>query len=244
MLRRALDDEPSAQGPRRLLIRLLGLRGKLGPAREQAEHWAEDQPRSPAPWIELGRAFELAHRYDQALFYYDRAAAVAPSDPAGPRTGGLRAAEWGEVREAQPRLVEALRRDARDGRVWHALGLVRSHLGDVRGAREAYRAGLKADPHALENRIGLATVAWLLEEPAEALAEYDKVVSERPGFADAHLGRSWALIRLGRYEEAARALERAERLGANAAVVARQRALLNELSSGGVRRGSLRPRNQ
>jgi tetratricopeptide (TPR) repeat protein len=244
LLRSVAAEKPNAREPRRLLVRVLGLQGKLGPARDEAERLAEKEPGSAVPWIELGHAFELAHRYDEALRCYDRAARAAPRDPAGPRTGGMRAARWGEVREAEPRLIEALRRDSRDARVWHALGLVRTHLGNIRGARDAYQAGLKADRRALENRLGLATVAWLLDEPAEALSQYDAILSERPGFADAHLGRSWALIRLGRYDEAERALDQGQGLGADATVVARQRDLLYKLRAKGRIGGDVRPRNQ
>ena len=102
---------------------------------------------SPIPWLELGHALEIVHRFDEALSLYDRAAAVAPRDPSGPRTGGLRAAHWGELDLAAPRLEEALRRNPGDAVVWHVLGLVRVHLGDLAGARTAYESGLRADPH-------------------------------------------------------------------------------------------------
>jgi predicted ATPase len=48
----------------------------------------------------------------------------------------------------------------------------------------------------------------------------------RPRFAAAELGRAWALAKLGRREEATRALDHAEELGAPVANVAKQRAAL------------------
>jgi Flp pilus assembly protein TadD len=154
---------------------------------------------------------------------YDRAAEVAPSNPIGPRTGGLRAARWGEVELAAPRLEEALRRDSRDAIVWHALGLVRLHLGDFAGARVAYESGLVADPRALENRVGLATLALRRGDPHAALTEYDRLVVAKPEFREGHVGRAWALTLLGRYEEASGALDEASRLGADHVVIERQR---------------------
>jgi len=222
-----LAKHPDAVSERRLLVRVEASMGQLGRAQEQAEILAKTLgPSSPVPWLELGYALELGHLYDEALEQYDRAAEVAPRDPVGPFTGGMRAAHWGELELAQPRLEEALRRDPRNAEAWHALGLVRAHRGDLDGAAVAYQSGLRADPRAIEDHVGLATIALLRGDTAGALAEYDAIVSVRPKFADAQLGRSFALLRLGRLDDAQRALDRARELGANArAIAAQERAL-------------------
>jgi tetratricopeptide (TPR) repeat protein len=155
-----LAKAPGDVAVRRLLIRVYASHGALGRAREHVQALFGQLGHSSAiPWVELGHALELSHRYDEALEQYDAAAKAAPNDPLGPLTGGLRAARWGEAELAQPRLVEALRRDPRSASAWHALGLVRLKLGDAEGAKAAYSSGLTADPRALENRLGLATVA-------------------------------------------------------------------------------------
>ncbi|MEP7053075.1 MAG: tetratricopeptide repeat protein [Pseudomonadota bacterium] len=207
--------QPRAIAERRLLIRIYGSMGRADLAEQHALALTTVLgPSSPIPWLELGYSAELSHAFEQALADYDRAAEVAPNDPLGPLTGGLRSARWGELELAEPRLVEALRRDPRNGEAWHALGLVRANQGDLDGATAAYSSGLRADPRAVEDHLGLATVALLRGNPAAALAEYDAIVSARPTFADAHLGRSWALMQLGRLDDAQRALDRARDLGA------------------------------
>jgi tetratricopeptide (TPR) repeat protein len=212
---------PDAIDERRLLVRLHAVTGDIGAAEKSAKELAEHlPPDSPIPWIELGHALELSHRYDEALDFYDRAAEVAPKDPIGPKTGGLRAARWGESELAAPRLEEALRRDTRDAEAWHALGLVRTHLGDFSGARVAYESGLVANPRALENRVGLATLALRRDDVRGALAEYDAII------AAAYLGRAWTLIRLGRLDDAAAALDEARRRGGDAKTIERQSRLL------------------
>jgi len=227
-----LRKHPEAVAERRLLIRVHASMGQMGKAQEQARVLAEVLgPASPLPWVELGYALELSHRYDEALEQYDHAAEVAPRDPVGPLTAGLRAARWGEPELAEPRLVEALRRDSRNAEAWHALGLARARLGNLDGAVTAYRSGLRADPRALENHVGLATIAVLRGDAAAALAEYDALVSARPKFADAHLGRSWALMKLGRLDDAQRALDRAQELGASARSLGAQRRALAALRS-------------
>lgn len=230
VLRRYLRQHPRSLPERRLLIRVLALTGDLGAAEREAERLASQLGADhPVPWLELGHAYELAHRYDAALVHYDRATEVAPDDARGPATAGLRAARWGEAELAEPRLKEAARRDPSDARVWHALGLVRAKLGRLDEAQAAYLAGLKADPGALENRLGLATLAVLRRDPEAALKHYDALLAKRPKFAAGHLGRSWSLLLLGRLDEAEVSLERGAELGAEAAVVERQRALLEHL---------------
>jgi tetratricopeptide (TPR) repeat protein len=214
-------------GARRLLIRLLGQADNLEQAHAQAEQLAKVVgASSPEPWIELGHACELAHRYEQALRMYDYASDIAPRSAAGPKSGGLRALRWGELEAAEPRLEEAARRQPSDPETWHALGLLRLQLGRSAEARAAYAAGVSADPSALENRLGLATVALHERRPEAALREYDALIAARPEFADAYFGRSWSLILLGRLSEAEQALALAETAGGSRAVLARQRRAL------------------
>lgn len=232
LLREYLGKHPDAVPERRLLVRVEAFRGQLGAAQaEVAELTRQLGDRSPIPLVELGYALEVSHRYDEALAAYDRAAEVAPRDPLGPLTGGLRAARWGELEEAEPRLREALQRNPRDPAAWHALGLVQLSLGDVTAAEKSYRSGLLADPNALENRIGLATLSVKSGDLAGALVQYDAIVAQRPKLPDAHLGRSFALMGLGRLDEASRALEDAARLGADPRVVAAQRRELARLGA-------------
>lgn len=230
LLEQRLAKVPGDAAARKLLIRIHGFTGDLGKAELEAERLSSQLGAGdPSPFVELGHAYELAHRYDEALALYDRAAELAPRVPLGPKTGGLRSARWGEHELARPRLEEALRRDPRDAEVWHALGLTCVALHDLDAAERAYRSGLRADPEALANYIGLATVALVRKDPAAALEAYDAVLARRPKFADAFLGRSFALISLGRLDEAEAALDEGARLGANRAVVARQRRVIREL---------------
>jgi tetratricopeptide (TPR) repeat protein len=234
VLRQRISNQPNDLPARRLLVRLLGLTGDVPGARAQAEELARiDGPGDPIAYIELGHALELAHRYDEALAEYDEAANAAPASPAGPREGGMRCARWGELEPARTRLEEAVRRGAVDAETWHALGLVRLHLGDVDGAEQAYRAGASADPRGAENWLGLATAAITRGDAAAALAAYDQVLARRPRFAPAELGRAWALARLGRIDDASRALDHAAELGAAPDNVARQRAALGDHGKAG-----------
>ena len=236
LLQKDLVDHPGDVPARRLLVRLLGFTGDLPAARAQADELSRiEGAGDPTSYIELGHAYELAHKYDEALASYDEAATAAPASPDGPREGGLRCARWGEIEQARPRLEEALRRGASDVETWHALGLVRLHLGDLDGAEQAYRACAAVDSKAAECWLGLATLAISTDDGAKALEAYDQVLARRPRFVGAVLGRAWALAKLGRRDEAARALDQAEEMGAPADNVAKQRAALTAQGTGGVK---------
>lgn len=229
LLRAELAKRPDDVASRRMLVRVLALSGDLDGARREVDRLRKELPGDPVPLVELGHAYEIAHRFEDALAAYDAAAAEAETNPLGPREGGMRAARWGEHEAALPRLEEAVRRGARDAETYHALGLVRVHARDLRGADAAYRAGLAADPRSHENLLGLATVAVVRDDPEGALAAYDRLLAAEPTFAPAELGRAWALTRLGRSQEATTALDHARTLGTPAETVERQRAKLAEL---------------
>lgn len=221
-----LAAHPDDVAARRLYVRVLAWSGDLEGAKREVSVLEKMLPDDPIPWIELGHAFELAHRFDEALAAYDTAASVAPASPLGPREGGLRAARWGEPEEAAPRLEEAVRRGANDEETFHALGLARVHVHDLDGAEDAYKRGVALNKKSTENLLGLATVAVLREDGSAALSAYDAILALLPRHAGAALGRAWALGKLGRRADAEKALDLAAELGASPEHVARQRAAL------------------
>lgn len=226
-LRSHLARHPDDVAARSLLVRVYALASRPDLARAECDELARRLPKdSPRPAIELGHAYELGHDYEKALASYDDASAIAPTAPEGPRTGGLRAARWGEVEIALPRLEEAFRRGARDAELLHALGLARVHEGRLDDAESAYRLALSLHPDAVDSMLGLATLALLKKDYASALGAYDKLVAARPASPQASLGRAFSLAKLGRRAEASKELDRAEALGAPRANVARQRALV------------------
>jgi tetratricopeptide (TPR) repeat protein len=230
LLEAYLREHPNATRERQLLVRLHASLGNMGKAEQQVALLAQALgEHDPTAWLELGHALELQHRYDEALEAYDQAAAAAPTDPTGPRVGGLRAARWGEMDLAAERLTEALRRDPRDANVWHAWGVVELARGNLEAARKAYENGLIADSRSAPNRLGLATIALQQRAYAAALHHYDELVRLRPTSAAAHLGRSWALIMLGRNEQARAELAHARALGGDPNAI---RAQLDVLSKG------------
>lgn len=224
LLREDLAKHPEHVPERRLLVRVLAFTGDIAGAKSEVEVLQQQRPNDPTAWIEMGHAFELGKRFEEALAAYDTAAEVAPTSPEGPREGGMRCARWGEPEEAEKRLAEAIKRGAKDAEVFHALGLVRVNLHDYDGAREAYKNGLAADPKSRENLLGMATVAYVQGDASAALDAYTALLKSNPHYAAAELGRAWALAKLGRNAEAEKALAHATELGAPKANVDKLRA--------------------
>ena len=199
--------------------------GDLRAGTLELEALCHAHPDDTRAWIDLGHAYELGHRFEDALAAYDRAADVAPSSLDGPHEGGMRAAAWGEYAAARPRLEAAVARGDHSAATFHALGLVRLHLGDRGGAREAYLRGLEQSDGARDATcvLGLATLAVLAEDAREALRWYDELAARRPSAAGAQLGRAWALAGLRRFTDAGAAIDAAAALGSRPTDVARVR---------------------
>jgi Flp pilus assembly protein TadD len=197
---------------------------------EKIRDGARDDPRV---WIDLGHGYELQHRFDDALAAYDEAARVAPKDPRGPREGGLRCAKWGEHAAARPRLEEAIARGDQEPNTFHALGLVRLSLGDKKGAREAYEAGLRT-PRGNSDAtcvLGLATLAVVENNAADALRWYDELIKRRPNAVGGYLGRAWALATLGRFDDADAAVQDAVVHGAESGDIAKMKKFISDRRS-------------
>lgn len=215
--------------PREHALLLLS-RGQTVEAVVELEKIRDQNPRDPRAWIDLGHGYELQHRFDDALLAYDEAARVAPRDPRGPREGGMRCAKWGEHAPARARLEEAVLRGDDDPATYHALGLVRLQLGDRAGARAAYSAGLKTPRGSSDATcvLGLATLAVVEDNAADALRWYDELIRRRPSVGAAYLGRAWALATLGRFDEADAAVNEGIGHGAADDDVARMRKFIRE----------------
>jgi tetratricopeptide (TPR) repeat protein len=201
------------------------VRGDLRGGTKELEALRDASPKDPRAWIDLGHAYELAHRYEDALDCYDRAAEIAPTSPDGPREGGLRAAAWGEYEAAKPRLLEAIARGDRVIDTYHGLGLVELQLGDHEAAKKAYLQGLDqpGGDHDATCVLGLATLAVVEEDAKGALHWYDELARRRPELAGAEFGRAWALTKLRKFDDAIQALDAAASLGGRAEDVTRMR---------------------
>ncbi len=111
------------------------------------------------------------------------------------------------------------------------LSILQAAQAHLRNARldEASAVLQSAGGIALKNHMGrtlMGNVRLRQGRLEEALSEYDAAIAMFPGFADAHIMRGQALCDLCHYEEAERALDLAERLGAKTTQLLRGRAAI------------------
>src|SRR5213593_2517999 len=92
-------------------------------------------------------------------------AVPAPAEPvseAAPGAGslqtGLLLLRQGDLKGAEPHLVEALKRSPRDRRILEALGSIYARTDRWKQGEESFRAALALEPASIGARLGLAAV--------------------------------------------------------------------------------------
>jgi cytochrome c-type biogenesis protein CcmH len=196
--RAVLERDPQHPGARYYL----GLaRLQEGDTRGAYDDWyslAADSP-ADAPWLDLvhSRLRELAPRLGIALAQAipePRPAMQQPSGAiAGPNREQVEAAQqmsaedrMAMVRGMVERLAERLTENPEDADGWLRLARAREVLGEPESARQAFRRAVAAAPTRIDARLALAfnlagpTVTSRDPLPAEAAAEFGKVLEQAP----------------------------------------------------------------
>jgi len=122
-------------------------------------------------------------------------------DPAQLVTEGLRLHEDGQLEEAERLYVRALELEPNNFKALHALGVIKSQLGDYPAAEELIGLALKLNPRSALAHMHLGIALWRLRRPEEAIVHYQYSLILKPDNADAYMNRAIALHGLGRQEE-------------------------------------------
>ncbi|MEK9968000.1 MAG: c-type cytochrome biogenesis protein CcmI [Ferrovibrio sp.] len=198
--RAVLERDPQHPGARYYL----GLaRLQEGDTRGAYDDWyalAADSP-ADAPWLDLveARLRELAPRLGIAMAQAvpdpkpPMQASSPSSVPPGPNREQVEAAQqmsaedrMAMVRGMVERLAERLKDNPEDADGWLRLARAREVLGEADEAREAYRRAVAAAPARVEARLALAfnlagpTVSSRDPLPAEAAAEFGRILQQAP----------------------------------------------------------------
>ncbi|MCW0235901.1 MAG: c-type cytochrome biogenesis protein CcmI [Ferrovibrio sp.] len=198
-----LEREPQHPGARYYL----GLaRLQEGDTRGAYDDWyalAADSP-ADAPWLDLvhSRLRELAPRLGiglaQAVPAPKPAVEAATRDASGPSREQVDAAQQmsaedrnAMVRGMVDRLAERLKENPNDAEGWLRLARAREVLGETDAVREALRRAVAVAPERVDARLALAfnlagpTVTSRDSLPAEAVAEFGKVLEQAPSHPQA-----------------------------------------------------------
>jgi cytochrome c-type biogenesis protein CcmH len=204
--RAVLERDPQHPGARYYL----GLaRLQEGDTRGAYDDWyalAADSP-ADAPWLDVvqARLRELAPRLGLALAQAVPESKPAIQQPSGPSREQMEAAQQmsaedrnAMVRSMVDRLAERLQENPNDADGWLRLARAREVLGELEPAREALRRAVAVAPQRVDARLALAfnlagpTVTSRDPMPAEAAAEFGKVLEQEPNHPQAlwFVGRS------------------------------------------------------
>ena len=144
--------------------------------------------------------------YQKAKDIYRRVLELDPAHPNARRDLAMVCVETGDNDEAKDYLIESLR--LAPGDAWSLVVLANQYAkeDDQETAAKFVRRALELKPG---DHWALNTLATALMEQGkqeEALKTYDEAIASDASFANAHYGRAMALIRMERFEDAAKAL--------------------------------------
>ena len=129
--------------------------------------------------IEAAETAEKARRHDVARTHYEAAVAAA-KDPESIAFARREYAEtlvtWGEVTAARAQLEIVVGVAPNDPSVWHDLGIIRHHEGDITGAIVALGRAEELAPADPRPRIALAALYWKRGDKPAATREYQKLL--------------------------------------------------------------------
>ncbi|SFE82885.1 cytochrome c-type biogenesis protein CcmH [Blastococcus tunisiensis] len=134
------DGTPAAAGPQAQPE----VEGSSATGPEELLVATQQRPDDPAAWVALGRAYDHAGEYADALAAYDRALALRPADDVVLLRAGL-LVRAGSPAEALPVLAELAGRYPDEPDVLLLLGLAQDRTGDAQGAT-TLRRFLELDP--------------------------------------------------------------------------------------------------
>jgi len=155
-------------------------------------------------------------RYDDALYYYDRAIRMGSKPASAWTSKGVALKRLSRLDEALRCHNTAIKLDADNEIAWCNKGDIFFKAGRMEKAVDCYDRAIKIRPRyaiAWNNKGAALARAGRFEE---ARACHDEAVKLKPRYVAAWLNRGEVLARLGRRDEAEKCLQRARALGAAA----------------------------
>jgi Flp pilus assembly protein TadD len=210
----AVDRNPGdAEAHRRLGI-ALRQRGQLDEAIAHLERATELAPRSLDCLLSLGLGYSAARRLPEARQAYERVLAVSPGHPKALNNLGNVALRQGEEQRAIGMYREAVAADPGYLMAHYRLADALRMTGETDDAYAVYGKVRKLSPttateyHAwLESDYQLASIEFLRGEDASVERRLKELVTQVPNHHSAYYLLGQVLVRMGRTDEAQKAIE-------------------------------------
>lgn len=172
------------------------------------EHTLRVSPKNPVALANLGEAYIVDGRFDEAIEEIEAVLEMRPKDTGNLRNLGLAYRGVGRYDEAIERFSAALRIDPDSPRTHNHLGIAYRDQKNRLRARVHFERAIELDPDYLDAHVNLGNIyldAGLLRV---AVKHYRIVLERNPNQVDGLTNLGAALIEAGDYTEAVRLLTR------------------------------------
>ncbi|HLW01925.1 MAG TPA: tetratricopeptide repeat protein [Ktedonobacterales bacterium] len=178
-----------------------------GPLPQPAYGMQFPAPAYPAPktkeqWVQEGRAYIGAGRFQEALAAYEAALALDPTFGYAYFGRGEALRRLQRPEEALLAFERAIQLSPQDAAPYRRTGYVLNTLKRYAEALAALEQAIHLDPAYAGSYVGKGDALKGQERSEEALAAYDQALALDPRLVDAALGKAEALKALGQYAQA------------------------------------------
>jgi tetratricopeptide (TPR) repeat protein len=165
--------------------------------------------------INLGNAFIMEGKTQDAIRQYEQALELNPKDPNVPINLATALLHAGRFKEAIGHFEQALRIDPEDALAHYNLGVALVKLGQPKQAIGHFEQALRIKPDYAEAHVILGSVLFDQGKVPEAIGHWEQALRIKPDYAEAHYNLANALLRERRFEEAIKHYEQALRIKAD-----------------------------
>lgn len=166
-------------------------------------------PKLKEHWVQEGRAYARAHRFQEALSAYEAALALDPTLGSAHFGRGEALRLLNRPEEALLAFERAIQRSPQDAAPYRHTGYVLNTLKRYNEALAVLEHALRLEPTHAGTSLGMGEALMGVQRPAEALAAYDRALALDPRLVEAFIGKGAALCTLGQYPQALAAYDQA-----------------------------------
>jgi len=200
--RTAVALAPGHAGARNLLGLALLQSGEIESAIVELAQAASREKNNASLLGNLGQAYAMAGRHDDAYQTFRRAQRLAPAQWQFTQGAAIALAQQGKPSEAEPILRRLTDRYPQEAAPWNNLGNVQLELGKLEDAENCYHNALRIDPNDLNVRLSLGSALHRQSKFNAAETTYRECIAAQPEWVAARLNLVSVLIDDGRFGDA------------------------------------------
>ncbi|HZK82366.1 MAG TPA: tetratricopeptide repeat protein, partial [Humisphaera sp.] len=177
------------------------------------------RPGTAAYYNNLGSAYQMLRRFDEAIAAHEKAAELQPENP--DFISGLAYACYlkGDISRAEELCLTGLRLKPDHPELWNTQGNIRRIQGRMDEAANMFRKTVQFNPRHAVAHNNLACTLQILRRPEEAIVHYRQALALSPNYIEAHSNIGTLLHDAGELEEAELHLREAVRLQPSVSIV-------------------------